>query len=67
MMHFSDRLMNAEVEIAHGAEPSRGYVVTLYEGRNWTPMAGVRFFSGPEKGHFIPVPLEALKFVDEDS
>lgn len=66
MMHFSDHLMNAEVDL-HNPEQgtvSRGRIVTLFEGRQWTPMAGVRFYTGPEKGRFLPVPLEMLEFTE---
>ena len=65
MMHFSEHLMNAEVVLPSERGPSRGRIVTLYEGRQWTPMAGVRFIDGPEKGHFVPVPLEVLEYPTE--
>jgi len=62
MMHFSERLMDVEVELEEGDTASRGRIVTLFEGRNWTPMTVVRFFSGPQQGRAFPIPLEVLTF-----
>lgn len=62
MMHFSERLMDVEVELMEGDAVSRGRIVTLFEGRNWTPMTVVRFFRGHQQGRAIPVPLEVLLF-----
>ena len=62
MMSLSDDLMNASVAIDDARGRSFGRIVTLFEGRNWTPMSLVRFSDGPEKGRAIQIPLEVLLF-----